>query len=150
MIWSSEIRRFVSRIRVLADRDRQPCVVDGLELRITLFVGRSDLRAVSGFVDPLADPTPDASGSERSDASGITSGRCDVSLLYGCNDSDRLTTLLAFLNLNGKNALETLGPRHRASNVNGSALPATPSPSVSAKTIVVRITRFNRNQREGI
>ena len=29
---------------------------------------------MNGSVDPLTDPAPDASGSERSDASGITSG----------------------------------------------------------------------------
>lgn len=40
-------------------------VVDVLEFRITLFVGRSGPLAVSGSVDPLADPAPDASGSSE-------------------------------------------------------------------------------------
>ena len=37
----SEIRRFVSRIQALANRERHRCVVDGLEFRIASFVGRS-------------------------------------------------------------------------------------------------------------
>ena len=58
---SSEIRRIVSRIRTLTDRDRHRCVVNAPEFRIASFVDRSGLLAVSGSVDSLADPDPDAS-----------------------------------------------------------------------------------------
>lgn len=37
----------------------------------------------------------------------------NIRILYRCNDSDRPTTLLAFLNLDGKHTLEPLRPRHR-------------------------------------
>ena len=65
MSWASEIRRFVSRIGTLADRDRHRCVVDVPEFRIASFVGRSDLTAVSGSEDHRPDPAPDASGSSE-------------------------------------------------------------------------------------
>ena len=55
----------VSRIQALVNRNRHRCVVDGLKFRIASFVDRSDLLAVSGSVDPLADPAPGASGSSE-------------------------------------------------------------------------------------
>ncbi len=38
------------------DRDRHRCVVDVLEFRTVSSIGPSDVMAVSGSVDPLADP----------------------------------------------------------------------------------------------
>ena len=58
MNWASGIRLFVSRIHALVDRDPHRCVVDGPGIRIASFVDRSGLLAVSGSVDPLADPVP--------------------------------------------------------------------------------------------
>lgn len=39
----------------------------------------------------------------------------NIGILYRCNDPDRPTTLLAFLNLDGEHPLEPLRPRHRVS-----------------------------------
>jgi len=50
MSWASEIRRFVSRIQALVDRNRHRCVVDVPDFRIASFVGQSVLLAVSDSV----------------------------------------------------------------------------------------------------
>ena len=60
-----EIRRFVSRIQVLADRGLHRVLFDVLEFRIASFGGQSDLTAVSGSMDQLADPALGASGSSE-------------------------------------------------------------------------------------
>ena len=58
-----EIRRFVSRDQILADRGLHQVLFDVLEFRIASFIGRSDLTAVSESMDQLADPAPHASES---------------------------------------------------------------------------------------
>jgi hypothetical protein len=82
MSWASEIRRFVSRIQALVDRNRHRCVVDVPEYRIASFVGRPGLLAVSGFVGQLAD-----SSQVLQDLLN------NITILYRCNDPDGPTTL---------------------------------------------------------
>ena len=55
----SKTRRIVSKIQILADRDWPRCIVYGLEIRITSFVGQSVLLAVGDSVDRYPDPAPD-------------------------------------------------------------------------------------------
>ena len=58
-------RLFVSRIHALADRAPHRSVVNVLEIRIASFADLSGPLAVSGSVDPSADPAPGASGSSE-------------------------------------------------------------------------------------
>jgi hypothetical protein len=91
-------------------------VVDVLEFKIASFVGQSGLLAVSGYADHLAVPDPGASGSERSDASGITSGSSIDAMMrpgWRTSGSAALFTLLAFLDFDGEYTFESLGPSER-------------------------------------
>ena len=55
---------------------------------------------MSGSVDPLADPDPGASESERSDASGTTSGSSIDAIMYGRGEGMEPDSSLAHMHLN--------------------------------------------------
>ena len=132
----SEIRRIVSRIQALVDRNRHRCVVDVLEFRIASFVDRSDPLAVSGSVDLLADPFPGASGSERSDASGITSGSSIDAMIRPGWRTSWPTTLFTFLNIYGEHTLEPLRPQKNSGSSN--------KPLVSGSLVLLPVSEEQR------